>query len=192
MELQTATSAQKWAREYELTYILRPTIDPDEADRLAARVSDVISRMNGKLTRVDNWGKRRLAYPIKKNTRGIFVYLRFIGFSTLVAELERNLRMSDDVVRFLTVRLRDTVNPEEVIVDPDEVKFERIEITEDEEEPGIEQRLGLLAPPFSGGGAEDEEDLGLDDDAVDEEVTEGAALLQSSKPIDSQEEESES
>lgn len=139
-----ATAERRWAREYETIYILRPNVDPDEADKVAQRVAEVVARLDGKLTKVDNWGKRKLAYTIAKFTRGIFVYVRYVGFGDLVGELERNLRMLDSVVRFQTVKVRDMVDPQAVEVDPDEVKFLRVETTEEEEEePNLEQRLGM-------------------------------------------------
>ena len=55
------------AREYETIYIMRPQVDPDEADRIASKLTEVVGKMNGKLTKIDNWGKRKLAYPIAKS-----------------------------------------------------------------------------------------------------------------------------
>ena len=58
--------AQRLAREYELVYILRPTVAPSEARKVADRITDVVQKRGAKLVRVDNWGKRKLAYPIRK------------------------------------------------------------------------------------------------------------------------------
>ena len=133
----------RWAREYETVYILRPGATPEEADRVSSRISEVLQRLEGKLVKVDNWGKRRLAYPIKKLTRGIFIYVKYVGYGDLVAEIERNLRLLDSVIRYQTVLLRSELNPAEVEVDPEEIKFVPIEITEEEHEPDLAQRLGL-------------------------------------------------
>lgn len=141
------TTHTKWAREYETIYILHPQVDPDEADRIASRMAEVVTRLEGRLTKVDNWGKRKLAYPIRRNTRGVFVYLRYLGFSDMVAEVERNLRMLDSVIRHQTIQLQDEVDPAQVTVDPEEVKFRRLEVTPDEEEPGLEARLGMVEEP---------------------------------------------
>ncbi|MFW6049883.1 MAG: 30S ribosomal protein S6 [Myxococcota bacterium] len=141
---EAARDERHWAREYETIYILRPDVDPEEADKVAQRVGEVLTRLGGKLTKVDNWGKRKLAYPIRRFSRGIFVYLKYVAFGDVVSELERNLRMLDPVVRYQTVKLRDQVDPAAVEVDPDEVKFLRIETGgEEEEEPNLEQRLGM-------------------------------------------------
>ncbi len=159
------------AREYETIYIMRPQVDPDEADRIATKLTEVVGKMNGKLTKIDNWGKRKLAYPIAKSSRGVFVYFKYIGFGPIVAELERNLRMLDSVIRFQTIMTNDENVSLDVTVDPEEVQFRRLEITEDEEEPNLEARLGMIDPPkkprrdddFDGFGEDFEGDFGNDD-----------------------------
>jgi small subunit ribosomal protein S6 len=143
------------AREYETIYILRPNVDPDEADRIAARVREVITAMGAKLLRLDNWGRRRLAYTIKKATRGVFVYVRYVGLNNVVAEIERNLRLIDDVVRHQTVVVKDKVRVEDYgEVDPADVQFRRLEQPAEEEadEPELAQRLGLVDRPRPEGG----------------------------------------
>ncbi len=132
--MATAAAAPKtqWAREYETIYILRPNVDNETAEKVVGRARDVVKRLGGTLTKLDNWGKRRLAYPIEKNRRGIFVYLKYVGFGDLVAELERNLRLLDEVVRFQTVLLREDIDPATVEVDPEEVQYLHVE---DEDEP---------------------------------------------------------
>ena len=146
-----STTGERRAREYETIYVMRPTVNPDEADRIAGRLKDVIEGREGKLIRVDNWGRRRLAYPIAKATRGVFVYLRYAGFGDLVAELERNLRLVDDVVRYLTVQIKDEISLSELSVDPEEVQFRRLEEAplEDDAEQELAQRLGLVERPRS-------------------------------------------
>lgn len=136
------------SREYETIYVLRADVDPDAADRVATRVADVVSREKGKLVKVETWGRRRLAYPVNKQTRGIYYYLKFVGQGGLVAELERNLRMLDTVMKFQTVTLRDEIEMEAVEVDPEEIKFARLELpVEEEKEESVERALGLVDAP---------------------------------------------
>ncbi|MGB5812887.1 MAG: 30S ribosomal protein S6, partial [Polyangiales bacterium] len=131
--MATAAAAHvRLAREYETIYILRSDVSTDAAEKVIDRARDVIRRLDGTLTKLDNWGKRRLAYPIHKSSRGVFVYLKYIGFSDLVAELERNLRLLDDVVRFQTVLLREDLDPATIEVDPEEVQYLHVE---EEDEP---------------------------------------------------------
>jgi small subunit ribosomal protein S6 len=145
----TASAQEPRAREYETIYILRTTVDPDEADRIATRVREVIAGRGGKLLRVDNWGRRKLAYNIGKHSRGVFVYVKYVGQGDLVAELERNLRLIDDVVRQQTVVVKQLVRVEDYAVDPAEVEFRRLEAAtpEEEQEPELAARLGMLDRP---------------------------------------------
>jgi small subunit ribosomal protein S6 len=167
---ETTDTVARKPREYETIYILDPKVDPDEADRIAARMTDVVARMGGKLTKLDNWGKRKLAYPIRRNTRGVFVHMKYIGFGDIVAEVERNLRMLDAVMRHQSVLLRSHGVTLDVAVDPEEVKFRRLETTEDEPEPNLEERLGMIereqSRPRSDGDLDDYGDDGMGDDDV--------------------------
>ena len=144
----TTSGNPRRLREYETIYILQPTIDPDEADRIATRVKDIVSQLSGHLIKVDNWGKRKLAYPINKSSRGVFVFFKYLGFENMVAEIERNLRLLDPVVRYQTVLMNGDVKLETYTVDPADLEFRRLEAsTEADEEPGVAQRLGLLDSP---------------------------------------------
>jgi small subunit ribosomal protein S6 len=171
MTTAAAAPATKWAREYETIYILRPDVDNDVAEKVIDRARDVIKRLDGTLTKLDNWGKRKLAYPIQKNTRGIFVYLKYVGFSDLVAELERNLGLLDEVVRFQTVLLQEDVDPASIAVDPDEVQYLHAEEEEEAEDAELERARSLGMAPRApretsdDQGSDDESDMsGSDDD----------------------------
>jgi small subunit ribosomal protein S6 len=143
--LANATAASvRWAREYETIYILRPTVKADEATKVADRMVEVIGRLNGKITQVDNWGSRKLAYKIAKFSRGIYVYVKYVGFSDVVAEIERNLRLLEPVIRFQTIVIREDVDMDAVEVDAEETKFLPIEEVELEPEPDMATQLGLV------------------------------------------------
>jgi small subunit ribosomal protein S6 len=151
MSAATATTTYtnpRRLREYETIYILESTIDPDEADRVATRVKEIITARSGHLLKIDNWGKRKLAYPIRKSSRGVFVFLKYLGFEDLVAEIERNLRLLDSVVRYQTVVMKPDVTFEAYQVEEADLEFRRLEASEEaEEELGIAQRLGLVDAP---------------------------------------------
>ncbi|MEM7139334.1 MAG: 30S ribosomal protein S6 [Myxococcota bacterium] len=142
-----AAPAIQWAREYETIYILRSDVDNDAAEKVVGRARDVIERLDGTLTKLDNWGKRRLAYPIRKSNRGIFVYLKYIGYGGLVAELERNLRLLDEVVRFQTVLLREDLDPATIEVDPEEVQYLHVEVEDEPEDLETERARSLGMMP---------------------------------------------
>ncbi len=111
------------AREYETIFILHPESGAAVIDKVADRCREVISRLEGKLLRAENWGNRRLAYPVKKNPKGIYIYLRYLGYQNMVHELERNLRMLDTVIKYLTVKVDEDVDPEARPVIEEEISF---------------------------------------------------------------------
>lgn len=141
------TAAGK-AREYETIYIMRPDIDAESAEKVGTRLSEVVGREKGTLTKVEFWGRRRLAYDIAKHRRGIYVYLKYLGDGKVVSEVERNLRLSDGVLKYQTVLLRTNVETDKVEIVADEVKFERVELPplEDDREDSRERQLGLIEP----------------------------------------------
>ncbi len=98
--------------EYETTVVVRPDVSGDAIEATLDRVREVVSKGGGKLIAINHWGKKKLAYPIKKHGRGVYVHTNFLGGRDLVAEVERNLRISDTVLRFLTVKLAEGVDPQ--------------------------------------------------------------------------------
>ena len=116
------------SKEYETIYILRPDVDADAADKVQGRVSEVVGRDNGKLVKVESWGRRKLAYPVRKQRKGVYVYVKYIGRGGLVQELERNLKLQDAVLKFQTVQTAHEVDIQTVTVDPEEIKFQRVNV----------------------------------------------------------------
>ena len=96
-------------RMYETIYIVRPDLADEELKGLSAKVEEVIASMKGDFRRLEDWGIRKLAYPINKVTRGRYYYLRFDGDAPLIAELERRLRLDDKVIRYQSVKLEKEV-----------------------------------------------------------------------------------
>jgi small subunit ribosomal protein S6 len=92
-------------RMYETIYIVQPDLGDEEIKTLSTKVQDIIASMNGDFKRLEDWGTRKLAYPINKSPRGRYFYLRFDGDSPLIAELERRLRLDDKVIRYQSVKL---------------------------------------------------------------------------------------
>ena len=113
--------------------------------KVGQRVNEVVGRESGTMTKVELWGRRRLAYDISKHKRGVYVYLKYLGNGAVVSEVERNLRLSDDVIKYQTVQTNAEVELASVAINPDDVKFEGVELpTEEEPEDSIERRLGLI------------------------------------------------
>jgi small subunit ribosomal protein S6 len=135
------------AREYETIYILRSDADADAAERVQARVTDALDRESGKLVKVEAWGRRKLAYPIGRQRRGVYVYLKYVGGGGLVAEVERNLKLQDAVIKYMTVQTGDEVDVAALQIDPEETKLGKFELPpDDEKEETREKLLGLIDP----------------------------------------------
>lgn len=144
MAIQTASQALR-AKEYETIYVLRSDVDADTADKVQHRVAEVVDREHGKLMKVEAWGRRKLAYPVAKQKKGVYVYVKYVGRGGLVQELERNLKLQDSVIKFQTVMLRGDVDVSGLTIDPEEVKLQRLELpAEDEKEESRERALGLV------------------------------------------------
>lgn len=90
-------------RRYETFIILDSDIPEDQRSAVLQRTSDVIQQQDGFLAFIDEWGSRQLAYEIKKKTRGYYVRFDFCGTGALVDEMERNYRIDDRVLKYMTV-----------------------------------------------------------------------------------------
>ena len=117
-------------RMYETIFIVKPDLGEEETKGLTAKVQEVIASMKGDFKRLEDWGARKLAYPINKFARGRYYYLRFDGDAPLIAELERRLRLDDKVLRYQSVKLEKEVaapvaaEPKAVVEEPAEEAVE--------------------------------------------------------------------
>ena len=135
------------AKEYETIYILRSDVDADAAERVQARVADALEREHGKLVKVEAWGRRKLAYPVGKQRKGVYVYLKYAGGGGLVQEVERNLKLQDAVIKYMTVQTASDVDLGTLQIDPEETKLGKLELQpEEEEKESREKLLGLIEP----------------------------------------------
>src|SRR5262252_4834311 len=98
-------------REYETIYILRPDSTNDVIAQVNGKVRGLIESGGGTLLKIDNWGKRKLAYEVKKQLKGIYLFFSYLGTAGLVEEVERNLRLTDSVVRYYSVKIAENVDP---------------------------------------------------------------------------------
>lgn len=97
---------------YETTYITRPELTDEALQALGEKLKSIVETHGGSVVLTEDWGKRKLAYRIQKETRGHYSYLAYTGAGNVVAELERNLRIHDHVLRFLSVNLENEFDPE--------------------------------------------------------------------------------
>jgi small subunit ribosomal protein S6 len=115
---------EKSMRAYETIFIVHPDLVDEEVKALTEGMKGVIENLNGELITIEEWGRRKLAYKLKKLTKGSYVLIRFMGNGEVLAELERNLRLSDGVLKYQSVTLDETAlqttHPVEEIGPPEE------------------------------------------------------------------------
>jgi small subunit ribosomal protein S6 len=104
-QLQSLADAPNTLREYETIYILNPDTINDKVAEVNDRVKTIIEERGGQVLNVDNWGKRKLAYEVKKERKGIYLFWQYLGSPDIVAEFERNMRMMDPVMRYMTIKI---------------------------------------------------------------------------------------
>ncbi len=92
-------------RIYEELFILRPDTPEEETDQLIEQLSALITKHGGTVDKTDKWGIRKLAYRVQKRNEGFYVLLQFTAQPEAVKELERRMRVSDLVMKFITVRI---------------------------------------------------------------------------------------
>jgi small subunit ribosomal protein S6 len=101
-------------RKYETIFISDPDLQDQTRSDLFDKVRNIIAKENGIFLDFDDWGNKKLAYEIKKKFRGHYVCATYGGTGDLVKELERNLRLSDDVLKFMTILVSDNVTVEQL------------------------------------------------------------------------------
>src|ERR687895_1807160 len=92
-------------RKYELVYIVSPDATDDQVTDLHSQVNAIVQRMGGQLEKTDNWGRRKLAYEIGRHKEGTYVLETITGSGELMKEIDRRLRVIDQVIRHLVVRV---------------------------------------------------------------------------------------
>ncbi len=92
-------------RHYEMTVIIKPEGDSDATKQFAERVDGIVNDFNGKVVELQSWGERKLAYEIKKNLKGNYLFFDLIADGNLIAELERNFNIWENVLKFMSIRV---------------------------------------------------------------------------------------
>ena len=115
-------------RRYETIFIVDPDLSEEQQGPVFERLTDVINQHKGIIVKLDKWGTKKLAYEIKKKTRGFYVRLEYCGNGLLVDEIERFFRIDDRVLKYMTVLI-------EKAVDIEKVKDEIAQAKKAEEQP---------------------------------------------------------
>ncbi|MGL5439681.1 MAG: 30S ribosomal protein S6 [Filifactoraceae bacterium] len=91
-------------RNYELIYVLKPNLD-DEAKAVVSEKVEAVINANGTIEKVDVWGNKRLAYEIQKLNEGFYVFIKFSAAVDVPKELDRNLKINENVIRHMIVNI---------------------------------------------------------------------------------------
>ncbi len=101
-------------RRFETVFIVNPELSEEQRQPLLDKMKGLMSEDQGMFVKFDDWGHKRLAYEVKKHTRGYYVLMDFCGDGVLVKEIERNMRLDDRVLKYMTVLKDKTVDVEAV------------------------------------------------------------------------------
>ncbi|MDP2992204.1 MAG: 30S ribosomal protein S6 [Deltaproteobacteria bacterium] len=109
-------------RRYETIFIAKPNLSPDDLKNLADKMRDIMVQGGGQIVKFDEWGVKRLAYAVKKHNQGFYFFTDYAGAPALVKELERNIKIDDRVIKYLTVKIEDALHAESPQVEAEEEK----------------------------------------------------------------------
>ena len=101
-------------KRYETLFIVQSELPSEEITAIIDRYSKIITDMKGTVLKVERWGKRKLAYLIRKQARGFYILIDFAGRREIVAEVERILKFDDKVLKYMSVKLADSITAEEI------------------------------------------------------------------------------
>jgi small subunit ribosomal protein S6 len=130
-------------RQYENTFIINASLEDSQVESIITQVSETITRNGGEITALNKWGRKRLAYTIKKKNNGYYVNIEFVALGSVIPQLERMLTLNENIIRFLSIQLDEKALEARQQLPPvlsiDSIpKVEEIEhepLFEDEEEP---------------------------------------------------------
>ncbi len=102
-------------RRYEQIFILRPSLGEEEITKVIENSGQIVLDQGGAIISQNKWGMRKMAYPIKKEPQGYYVFSDFAATPGAVAEIERKFRIDDAVLKYLTVKISDDISAEEIV-----------------------------------------------------------------------------
>jgi len=93
------------ARNYESVVLINAALEDEQIEATISRILEVLTTNGGEILEVDKWGRKRLAYPINKSKSGYYLVIRFKASTQLISILERNYRLDENIIRYLTIAL---------------------------------------------------------------------------------------
>src|SRR5579863_2270132 len=125
-------------RTYELMFIVRPDMTEEDLDKLISNLQSIVPASGGTVQKVDKMGKRRLAYTVKRFHEGIYVLMVVEGGGAVIHELERRLRVTEQVIKFLTVR-----------TDEEQKRLDKVKALRDSKKKVSAQPVAAAAAPVA-------------------------------------------
>ena len=157
------------ARRYETLVLLHPELTTEELDQTKQKFVDIATRMGGRLVRLDDWGRRKLAYPVKKHLRGTYFLMDYMGQPDLMSELERNMRIDERVFKFLTLVIDKDFTEEKYQDEMDRLKKEKLEVEAEEARKAEAAGEVLLESGEEAPSAEAEPEAAAEEEPPDQE-----------------------
>ncbi len=136
-------------RRYEAVIIIEPEVADDEVKALSEKYGDLIKSHEGEVIKIEDWGIKKLAYLVRKKDKGRYLLFDFVSGPTLISELERQFKITENIMKYLTVKLDEDVDleafkagekPEEEVSEVTET-VEITEVTEEEPVQSVEETV---------------------------------------------------
>jgi small subunit ribosomal protein S6 len=140
-------------RHYETIFIINPDLNDDDTNQVIEKFTGILKENGAEILKTDVWGRRRLAYAVKKFNKGFYVVCEFGAESAAVVEMERNFKINEKIIRFLTVKKGDVFDTEVLA----------------RAEAAAKARAEARAAALAARGDDDEDDIMGDDDYDQEE-----------------------
>lgn len=160
-------------RRYETIYILRPTLSEDEVTEVIEKTNAILCTGEGQIIAIDRWGLRKLAYLIKKESNGYYVFCDHGTDPANVTEMERIFRIDDAVMKYMTVKVADTINTEGIEAARGEYEAAKVAAAAAEEEAQEEEapKQAEKPAPKKEAPKQDEEQTDAKTEATSDETT---------------------
>ena len=127
---------------YETLYLINPNLPDEEYRDIVGKYNDLVEKNKGVIVNIDEWGKKTLAYVVKKFDKGYYVLLQYCGIGSIIGEVERNMLLDERILKFQTIKLADNSNPEELMAKAKEQKEKASQKMEPLDIEGHEGDLG--------------------------------------------------
>ena len=132
---------------YESTFVARPDVSTQQVETLGEELTEIIRTAGGEVASSENWGLRNLTYKIKKNRKGHYIHFRINAPAEAISEMERNMRLNEDIIRFLTIKVETLDEGPSAMIQsrPKEIKNDQrtpdndLDVDEDNSQSAVEE-----------------------------------------------------